>query len=145
VDGFIEQAFFNTFKRKGNETAIFIDDFNKKEKKTSDVGGSVLPQKEHQLEPQLLSSYSSDYEIEESFEPLLMSGEVKLVSASSQSSEEEEVQKTDESQLVCTAILKVHQVSGVTWMQNQEKSLFKGGILADDMGLGKTDLSVAVQ
>jgi SNF2 family DNA or RNA helicase len=37
--------------------------------------------------------------------------------------------------------LMAHQVLGVAWMVDKEKSgKFRGGILADDMGLGKVDL-----
>lgn len=33
--------------------------------------------------------------------------------------------------------LMAHQVIGVAWMVEKEKSALKGGCLADDMGLGK--------
>ncbi|KAJ3854506.1 SNF2 family DNA-dependent ATPase [Lentinula lateritia] len=36
-----------------------------------------------------------------------------------------------------------HQVIGVAWMLDQERSKYKGGILADDMGLGKTVQMIA--
>lgn len=31
-----------------------------------------------------------------------------------------------------------HQYYGISWMQNREKTEYKGGVLADEMGLGKT-------
>ena len=31
-----------------------------------------------------------------------------------------------------------HQIQGLQWLQKQENSYIKGGILADDMGVGKT-------
>ncbi|KAF8824539.1 hypothetical protein HHX47_DHR8000079 [Lentinula edodes] len=36
-----------------------------------------------------------------------------------------------------------HQVIGVSWMLDRERSKYKGGILADDMGLGKTVQMIA--
>ncbi|KAF5357721.1 hypothetical protein D9758_007422 [Tetrapyrgos nigripes] len=40
--------------------------------------------------------------------------------------------------------LMPHQVIGVAWMVEKEKSDLKGGVLADDMGLGKTVQMIAV-
>lgn len=34
-------------------------------------------------------------------------------------------------------LLMAHQVLGVAWMLEKEKSFLKGGCLADEMGLGK--------
>ena len=37
-----------------------------------------------------------------------------------------------------------HQVIGVKWLLDRERSVVKGGILADDMGLGKTVQIISV-
>ena len=36
------------------------------------------------------------------------------------------------------------QLEGLYWMRNQEKTDFKGGILADEMGMGKTIQTIAL-
>jgi len=41
-------------------------------------------------------------------------------------------------------VLMEHQKLGLTWLQKQEESQAKGGILADDMGLGKTIQALAL-
>ena len=40
--------------------------------------------------------------------------------------------------------LMAHQVLGVAWMVEKEKSIFQGGCLADEMGLGKVSRSSSV-
>lgn len=36
------------------------------------------------------------------------------------------------------------QLEGLNWMLNQEKGMYKGGILADEMGMGKTIQTIAL-
>ncbi|KAL6122635.1 hypothetical protein NUSPORA_00312 [Nucleospora cyclopteri] len=57
--------------------------------------------------------------------------------------EEEEIIQYSESPFLKTKLMK-HQIQGVSWMLNREKSNIKGGILADEMGLGKTLQTIAL-